>query len=153
MPNEHMESSSEIHGALSTDSHTKMDSSSQKHVTEFNENSIKAFVPQNDIDETTTIGMISVSGASVTPTNVTASEQSDSNKFSIRKYYSHVFLALVIPFMVVVILIPVIFFYTDSSEVDSFLLNIDFQSCSVSSYIHILYNKLCKYICTITCIR
>ena len=147
MPNEHMESSSEIHGALSTDSYTKMDSSSQKHVTEFIENSIKTSVPQNDTDETTNDRTKSVRGASVTPTNVTASEQSGSNKFSIRKYYSHIFLALVIPFMIAVVLIPVIFFYTDSSEVDSFLLNIDFQSCSVSSYIYILYNKLCKYIC------
>ena len=129
MPNEHMESSSEIHGALSTDSHIKMDSS-LKHVTEFIENSIKTFVPQNDTDETRTI---SVSGASVTPTNVTASELSGPNKLSIRKYYSHIFLALVIPFMIAVILVPVIFFYTDSSKVDSFLLNIDFQSCSVSS--------------------
>ena len=129
MPNEHMESSSEIHGALSTDSHTKMDSSLM-HVTEFIENSIKTFVPQNDTDETRTI---SVSGASVTPTNVTASELSGPNKFSVKKYYYHIFLALVIPFMIAVILVPVIFFYTDSSEVDSFLLNIDFRNCSVSS--------------------
>ena len=133
-----MESSNEIHGAFSTDSHAKMDPSLQKDMIELNENSIKMLAPLGDTEKTTTVEEISVIGASVTPANVpvatNASEPLGSKKFSIKKYYSHILLAFVLVFMIAVALVPVILFYADSTEVDSFLVSLDFQSCSVSTY-------------------
>ena len=144
-----MESSNEIHDVLSTDSLTKMDPSSQKDMTVFNDNSIKIFTPCDDTDKTTTVGAISVISTSEILTNVTAatnvSEPVGSKNFSIKKYYSHMLLAFVLLFMIAVMLIPVILFYAYSPEVDSFLFSIDFQSCSVSihSYCRVTYFQAC----------
>ena len=135
-----MESSSiEPQDAFSTGTmYTNADSCSQEHITQFNEKSDKIFVPCNDTVETTRTGVIP--NSTVTMDNVTITDASGSTikspKFSIEKYQNYsslICLVFIILFVIAVVLVPVILYYTISPQEESFLDDVDFRNCSVST--------------------
>ena len=95
-----------------------------------------------DVAETTSTGVIeSINNHQVTTDNVTTTDAprspTQSNKLSIKKCSSYIYLAIVILFVITIVLTPIILYYTIPPHEGSFFDDVDFQSCSVSSYMNI----------------
>ena len=127
----------ESKGSLSIATVTTADSYSQEGITQFNEGSEKIFTPHSVEIET------SSTAASVksvrTDAGTTSKPMIKLNIFSKRKCSSYICLAFVILFVLAILIIPIIIFITVSPQELSFLNEVDFQSCSVSSYVAISY--------------
>ena len=117
-----------------TDSPINVDSCSQCNIKNANE---KTSISLSNITETTSLGVISDS-ISVFTTNDNAAvtdvpvNTSDSNHFTIKKYYFHIVLTLVILFVIAFMQIPITLYYTNVPGDTPFINEIDFHSCTVS---------------------
>ena len=114
---------------------TKVDHCSQEGIIQFNnENSDKTFVSSNDPVDTveTTSTAATISDPTVTTGNATIT---DDSTCPIKKYSSHniICLAFVILFVITIVLMPTILYYTTSPQEGSFLDDVNFQNCSVST--------------------
>ena len=133
-------SSTTLQGSLSTTVLTKVDSFSEEDTTQFNENDV-VFVPhsaRNTFKTTGTAVTSIISNSTVTMDNVIITDATGSTikshyKFSIEKHSSHICLAFVILFVIAIVLIPIILYYTISPQEGSFLNVVDFKNCSVST--------------------
>ena len=100
-----------------------VDINSQEDITQCSETSKKTFAPDSNATETTDI--------------TEASAKSD--KFCIKKCFSYICLAFVISFVIAILLIPIVIYVTLSPQENSFLNDVDFQSCSVSFFVYYGY--------------
>ena len=124
----------ESKGSISIATVTTADSHSQEGITQLSEANEKTFAPCNDTIKTTSITAASVKF--VKADIVTTSKPTIKlNKFSKNKCSSYICFAFVILFVIAILLTPIIIFITLSSQEQSFLNVVDFQSCSVSSYV------------------
>ena len=131
-------SSIELQDSVSTATLTKVDPCSQEDITQFNERSDNVSVPHSDTVETTSTGVtVTIRNPTITRDNATITNTSESmiksNKFSIKKYSSHICLVFVILIVIAIVLIPIILYYTISPQEASFLNVVNFKNCSVSN--------------------
>ena len=124
----------------STNALAKVDS--QEDVIQFNENSDKVFVSLNGSVETTKLGATSVISnpiATIATDDITVTNtlgSLDSKKFSVKK---HLCLVFVILFVIGIVQIPIILYYTISPDEVVLFNDADFQSCSVSTLIYCMH--------------
>ena len=126
----------ESKGSLSI---TTADSYSQEGLTQFNEGSENTFTPHNVEIETSSTTAESVKSSVKTDAGTTSKSMIELDIFSKKKWSSYICLAFVILFVLAILIIPIIIFITLSPQGPSFLDEVDFQSCSVSSYVAISY--------------
>ena len=109
---------------------------SQEDIKQFNKQNDKITVSSDNtvdtVETTSTAAIISTTG---TTDNATITDDSGSMTCPTKKFSSHICLGFIILFVIAVILIPAILYYTTSPQDPSFFDNVDFQSCSVSTWI------------------
>jgi len=129
----------ESKGSLSIATVTTADSYSQEGLTQFNEGSENIFTPHNVEIETSSSTAESVKSSVKTDAGTTSKPIIKLNIFSKKKCSSYICLAFVILFVLAILIIPIIMFITLSPQEQSFLDQVDFQSCSVSSYMFFMH--------------
>ena len=137
-------SSIELQSCSSDKNPMIVDCCSQEDDTQYNKISDDAI----DTVETTSTGVIDttrINNLTVTVTTTDAPKSlMGSNKFSIKKYSSHICLAFVMLFVITILLTPIILYSTLPPRQGSFLDSVDFQSCSVSMHSYIMNDMLNK---------